>query len=171
MIDIVPADRDMMRYLLQYLRDLDRAELDACGADLKHLPDQIVKRRVFAFCACHRRLGPISAWGMLHTRPGVGAGFAFGTSDWRRAVTPMVRHIRGFVLPHLCEAGYHRVEAQALAHRQDVARFMSLIGAQAEGVLRGYGCGGEDFVSYRWLADEHRGERYQASAACSHTAH
>lgn len=171
MIEIVCADRDMLRYLLANLRELDRVEMEACESDLERMPDEIMRRRVFAFCACDPVSGPVAAWGMLQRRSGLGAGFAFGTEDWGRAVLPMVRHIRTFVLPYLQSAGLHRVDAQALAHRHDVARFMALIDAKPEAVLRGWGCNGEDFISYRWLADEHRNERYTASALQAHTAH
>jgi hypothetical protein len=98
-------------------------------------------------------------WGLVQRRPGVGAGYAFGTNDWGRAVLPMVRQIRGFVLPFLVTSGIHRVEAVAMRKRDDVRRFMGLIGAKAEGTLTGYGTEGEDFVSYRWLADEYAGYR------------
>jgi hypothetical protein len=81
----------------------------------------------------------------------------------------MVRHIRRFVLPFLKAGNYHRVEALALSHRQDVARFMSLIGAEPEAVLRAFGKGGEDFISYRWLADEY--EHRTSQTEDSHAAH
>jgi hypothetical protein len=175
MIEIACANRDLLGYLLAHLRAGDRAELAACDADLERMPDEIMARAVFAFCACDvvgSWCRPIAAWGMLQqARSGVGAGFAFGTDEWGDALLPMVRQIRRFVLPHLREAGFHRVEALALAHRHDVARFMALIDAQPEATLRGYGCGGEDFTSYRWLADEYRGERHAVGALHAHTAH
>jgi hypothetical protein len=170
MISIACANRDMLGYVLANLRAFDRLELAVCESDLEYLPSVIMNRGVFAFCACDQR-EPIAAWGMLQARSGVGAGFAFGTDRWGEALLPMVRQIRRFVLPHLREAGFHRVEALALAHRADVARFMALIDAQPEATLRGYGCNGEDFISYRWLADEYRGERRNAGVLHAHTAH
>jgi hypothetical protein len=84
----------------------------------------------------------------------------------------MLRQIRGFVLPFLAENGYHRVEAAALARRNDVRRFMELIGAEPEGLLRGYGTGGEDFTAYRWLKDEHgSASAHRTAQNNSHTAH
>ena len=59
----------------------------------------------------------------------------------------------------LVDLGIHRVEAVALAGGMTCRRFMNLIGAKAEGVLSGYGIEGEDFVSYRWLADEYSGNQ------------
>lgn len=173
MINIVSADRDMLRYLLHHLRDLDRYEMQACEADLRHMQHEIMRRKVFAFCATDLHHLPIAAWGMLRWRQGVGAGFAFGTDRWGEALLPMVKQIRLFVLPFLLHNGFHRVEARALTHRQDVARFMSLIGACAEGVMRGYGVNGEDFTSYRWLANEHRSEGRSSGQTVlhAHTAH
>jgi hypothetical protein len=171
MITIEGADIFKIDYVARHLRDLDRAELEAAGSEINRLKYTIMRNRVFAFCAKDLS-GPIAVWGMLRWRPGVGAGFAFGTDRWGRALLPMVNHIRKFVLPFLRKSrDFHRVEALALAHRQDVARFMELIDARPEGLLRGYGCNGEDFISYRWLADEHRGERRNAGALHAHTAH
>jgi hypothetical protein len=95
---------------------------------------------------------------MMPSRKGVGAGFAFGTDHWGKALPAMMRHIRDFVLPFLLKHGYHRVECQALSHRRDVERFLELIGAHPEATLHQWGAGGEDFTSYRWLADEYRSQ-------------
>lgn len=173
-IEITSADRGMIRSVLNNVREDDLLEMAACDIDLRALPDTIMRHKVFAFCAFDYELGPVAIWGMVQRRPNVGAGFAFGTDHWALALRPMLRQIRGFVIPFLVHAGFHRVEAAALADRDDVARFMELIGAEAEGVLRGYGCGGEDFISYRWLSDEHE-RRNQGPAAYSqadcHTSH
>lgn len=166
-IEIVTADRGHMHFVLDHLRELDARELQATGADLLRLPDHIMRYRIFVFCAYDFNDGPLSIWGMTRQRRGVGSGFAFGTDRWGKALPVMVRQIRNFVLPYLVTSGFHRVEAAALAHRTDVTRFMALIGAQPEAVLRGWGTGGEDFISYRWLADEYRGSKFENV----HTAH
>ena len=155
-IEITMADRGMIQAVLLSLRPDDELEMAACEINHDHLAFTIMRHKVFAFCAFDYDTGPIAIWGMLQRRSGVGAGFAFGTDQWGRALLPMLRQIRGFVLPFLDDNGFHRVEAAALAYREDVARFMALIGAEPEGVLRGYGTAGEDFISYRWLADEYR---------------
>jgi len=157
MINITAADRSQIRSVLASLRIADAEEMAAAGTDLTILPGFIIQNRVFCFCASDAL--PIAVWGMVKCRDGVGAGFAFGTPQWPRAVIPMLRQIRGFVLPFLIDRGFHRVEAAALASRDDVAALMSLIGAEPEGILRGYGTSGEDFISYRWLADEHGATR------------
>lgn len=170
-IDITSADRSMIRAVLESLREDDLIEMTACDIELPRLPDIIMRHKVFAFCAFDYDTGPVAIWGMVQRRQGVGAGFAFGTEQWSRALRPMLRQIRGFVLPFLFNAGFHRVEAAALATREDVARFMSLIGAEPEAILRGYGSGGENFISYRWLSDEYRDTRRAHSQADHHAAH
>jgi hypothetical protein len=171
-IDITHADRGMIHAVLENLRMEDHWEMMASGVDLNTLPAVIMRHKVFAFCAFDYETGPIAIWGLVNRREGVGAGFAFGTEAWPRAVIPMLRQIRGFVLPFLGENGYHRVEAAAMARRDDVARFMGLIGAEPEGLLRGYGTGGEDFTAYRWLRDEHgSASADHAAQNNSHTAH
>lgn len=172
MIEITAADHGMVQDVLYRLREADVIEMTAAGTDIGLLARQLMRHKTFAFCAWSLDHGPISVWGMVQRRQGVGAGFAFGTEDWRRAVIPMIRQIRGFVLPLLIELKIHRVEAVAMLRRDDVRRFMSLIGARAEGVLRNYGTEREDFVSYRWLADEYGCNRAKAAEAdCADTAH
>jgi len=172
MIHIVAADRGQIRWVLENIRDIDALEIAAAGVDFTHMPDILMRHKVFCFTACDEDIGPIAVWGMIERRQGVGAGFAFGTDNWRKAVVPMVRQIRGYVIPFLHSNGYHRVEAAALAGRDDVAALMHLIGARPEARLRGYGISGEDFISYRWLADEHACSRDpQAQTDSAYTAH
>jgi hypothetical protein len=172
MIDVALADAGMIQHVLNNLRRDDAIEIAAAGTDISRLAEQIMRHKLFAFCAWGFDCGPIAVWGAVIKRQGVAAGFAFGTDDWGRAVLPMVRQIRAFVLPMLVDVGIHRVEAVALRRRDDVRRFMSLIGAKAEGTLTGYGIEGEDFVSYRWLADEYSGDRIaKAQTECAYSAH
>lgn len=165
MTEIATADRSMIEAVLHGLREEDVVEMYAAGTDPHLLAGQLMRHRTFAYCAWDFDCGPISVWGMIQKRHGVGAAFAFGTKDWDRAVIPMVRQIRGFLIPLVINLGYHRVEAVALRRRDDVRRFMNLLGAQAEGVLTGYGVSGEDFVSYRWLSDEYACNRAAATQA------
>lgn len=170
MIDIVQADEVSIRYVLENLRHEDECEMRASGVDMETLPHNLLRFAVFCLCA-EDDGEPVAIWGMAHRREGVGAGFAFGTDSWGRALLPMLRNIKGFILPFLHTLDYHRVEAAALARREDVARFMRIIGAKPEATLKGYGTLGEDFVSYRWLADEHDNKRSAHTAKYQQLAH
>ena len=168
MIVETPSERDI-RFVLQHLRELDRRELLATGCVLEELPARILHGSVFAFCAVDDGMMPQAVWGLMAQRQGVGTGFAFGTKHWGKALPAILKNIRRFVLPFLVQQGFHRVECLALAHRKDVERFLELIGAYPEAVLHQWGAGGEDFVSYRWLADEYRAEK--PAAVDRHVAH
>lgn len=167
------ATEQDIRFVLENLREIDRRELTAAGCDFEMLPFIILQNSVFCFCAVDESLMPQAVWGMMAQRKGVGTGFAFGTQHWSRALLPMLKNIRGFVLRFLVMQGYHRVECMALSHRTDVERFLELIGAYPEAVLQQWGTNGEDFTSYRWLADEYRAARHSttATAADNHVAH
>lgn len=164
-----PTERDIW-FVLQNLRELDLRELTATGCQLEQLPARIVQESVFAFVAVDDTYMPHAVWGMMAQRQGVGTGFAFGTQHWGKALPAILRNIKRFVLPFLLQQGFHRVECLALAHRQDVERFLELIGAYPEATLRQWGAGGEDFISYRWLADEYRAETRTATVD-RHVAH
>jgi len=165
---VVQPTYEHLSYLVEHMRELDRRELGATGANFETLPGMILRYRVFAFAAVESDGTPVAAWGMMQQRPGVGAGWAFGTNRWRRAVPAMMDNITNWVLPFLIDTGFHRVEAAALAYRADVRKFLELIGAKPEAVLQQWGRNGEDFIEYRWLADEYRA---QTRAADRHIGH
>ena len=152
------AERPALDYIARNLRDLDYLELAATspyGDPVPYLADRVLLNAVLAFTAHHDGL-PVSAWGLVPLWPGVGTAFAFGTNDWGKALLPMTRHVRGFMMPFLLENGYHRIECRSLASRPDVKRWLTIFGAEEEAVLRGSGARGEDFVLYRWLKHEPR---------------
>jgi hypothetical protein len=171
MIEIVTADRGHIWEVLSNLREDDLQEMVACDVNIDQLPNVIMRYKVFAYCAFDNDYGPVAIWGMTQRRRGIGAAFAFGTDRWSAALIPMLRQIKQFAVPFVRYSGYHRVEAVALARRADVAKFMYLLGAIPEGVLREYGSGREDFISYRWLADEHAGARTALKTQDQHVTH
>jgi hypothetical protein len=156
MIRIAPATRPALDYIERNLRDIDRRELAATSfSDTQfRLADRVMAAAVMAFVASDQQ--PISAWGLVDLWPGVGSAFAFGTDEWGRALWPMTRHVRRFMMPLLLEHGYHRVECRALSDREDVGRFVALFDATQEAVMRSSGKRGEDFIIYRWLSNERR---------------
>ena len=162
-----PSERDI-KFVLSNLRELDRHELDATGCVFEQLPRLLLERSAFVFVAVDDFMMPQAIWGLMPTRHGVGNGYAFGTANWGRALPAIMRNIKRFVLPYLMQHGFHRVECLALAHRKDVARFLAMIGAQPEAVMRQWGTHGEDFTAYRWLADEYRA---RAQDQDRHAAH
>jgi hypothetical protein len=157
-IRIEPATLPTLQHIAERLRDVDRQELLATGSEahVLQLPRRVMTHHVSAFVAIDSERGPVAAWGLLELWPGVGAAFAFGTDGWGLALRAMTKHVREFMIPMVIDAGYHRIEAKALAHRRDVERWVSLFGATPEGLLRSAGKRGEDLVQYRWLAHDYQ---------------
>lgn len=165
---VEPATEQCLKFIVGRLRQVDRRELAAGGMSIDTLPERAMELSVMAFCAIDRYGLPQAAWGLCPLRKGVANGWAFGTEHWGRALPTLVRHIRRFWVPWVLQNGIHRIECSALAYRKDVERFLALIGAQPEAVLRQWGINGEDFVSYRWLADEHRASTQTADRHVAH---
>lgn len=163
MIRIEGATYDTVNYVAQHLREQDRIELSATAVDDDlYLADRVMGYSSAAFVSLDEKLVPISIWGLCPLWPGVGSAFAFGTDDWGRALWPMTRHVRRFMIPFLLDNGYHRIECRALATRKDVGRWVTLFGAEQEAVLRSSGKRGEDFILYRWLSDRRPADRSAA---------
>jgi hypothetical protein len=157
MIRVEAATFDAVAYVAANLREQDRVELSATSSpDGLYLPERVMGYASAAFVSRDENAEPISVWGLCPMWPGVGTAFAFGTDQWPRALLTMTRHVKRFMLPLVLENGYHRIECRALAHREDVGRWVAQFGAVAEAVLRSSGRRGEDFTLYRWLSDEHR---------------
>jgi hypothetical protein len=164
-ITVTGATYRAVDYIAERLRASDRQELEAMsGADLQ-LARRVMTFAAMAYVAFDQRSGtPISAWGLVPLWQGVGSAFAFGTDDWGKALLAMTKHVKRFMIPLVLDHGYHRIECRALAHRDDVASWVGIFGAEQEAVLRSSGRRGEDFILYRWLSDEHRPKHRRTSA-------
>jgi hypothetical protein len=140
-----------LAYIAENLRAEDLAEIAAMSPMLDPRPflaRKIMSHAREAYVAS--RESPIAAWGYVELWPHVASCFAFGTNDWGLVVGAVVRHVRKYMFPRLIAAGYHRMECRALAGREDVARFVALLGGEPEALLRKAGKNGEDMMIYRW---------------------
>jgi len=81
MIHIVNADRGQIRWVLENIRDIDALEIAAAGVDVMHMPDILMRHKVFCFTACDEEIGPIAVWGMIERRQGVRFDFTGRPQD------------------------------------------------------------------------------------------
>lgn len=143
-----------LAYITRNLRARDREEVFACWADG---PDQLAAQTAaqgdFQWVAWHKGR-PVASIGGRCLWPGVWSVWAFGTDDWPQVVLSMTRHVRRVMIPTLLETGAHRVECCALATHTDARRWLTALGARDEGVRRGYGRDGQDFVTYAWSPED-----------------
>jgi hypothetical protein len=166
-ITIKPATGLALQYILDNLSEMDRIEMAATNPDGCRLGETLIplilERSGFSLVAWGDR--PITACGLVPLCPGVAVAFAFSTPEYRRAIVPVTRFIRGFGTRVAIKSGLHRIEFRALAARPDVERWVALLGAKPEATLSRFGKNGEDFILYRWLAHEHAQPRHDAREA------
>jgi hypothetical protein len=117
-----PTTRWAVQHIVANLRERDRAEIYALRWDNDE--------------------------GMVPVRPGVVIGGAFGTPKWRKVVRPITRWARGFIIPSLQNANYHRIEAYVLAENTDSRRWIERFGGEVEALLKSFGRSREDFLLY-----------------------
>lgn len=147
---------DMLRHVVTNMREADKREIYATrgSRDPEHLIYSLVVLHEFAWVICADDGEPAAVIGAMALWPGVAAMWAFGTDRWPEVVLSVTKHAIRFMVPKLLELGFHRGEARALASRNDVARWLGLLGFKKEAVLSGFGSGREDFALYAWTADE-----------------
>ena len=141
-----------LEYIAAHLREEDRREVSALSA--ADDPERFLPLKIMMFAKevyVASREYPIAAWGYVELWPHVGSCFAFGTDEWGLVLRHVTNHVRRYMFPRVIAAGYHRMECRALACREDVGRWVSLLGGEPEAVLRKAGKNGEDFIIYRWV--------------------
>jgi RimJ/RimL family protein N-acetyltransferase len=152
----VPVDEEKLRWVIENLRPRDRAEIYALRWDEDG--DSFAQDffpLMGAMCRIWEHDGvPVSVQGVLCARPGVWEVFAFGTPSWPRVILSMTRYATRTIMPALLRVGFHRAECRALVAHEDSRRWIEFLGAREEGVLKGLGRGGEDFVGYVWGRDD-----------------
>ena len=144
------VEREPLAYIVRHLRQRDRQEIFALRWDNDE--DRFVEE----ILACAGDLWklwyvddePVAATGMVQVRPGVVIGGAFGTPKWRKVVRPITRWARGFIIPSLQNANYHRIEAYVLAENTDSRRWIERFGGEVEALLKSFGRSREDFLLY-----------------------
>ena len=143
---------EALAYVVEHLREQDRIEMAAMSSfsdPRTFLPSRVLMHSREYYVATREH--PAAVWGYTELWPHVGGCFAFGTDEWGLVMRAVTNHVRRYMLPRIIAAGYHRMECRALADREDVRRWVTLLGGEPEALLRKAGKGGEDFMLYRWI--------------------
>jgi len=151
-----PVERDAVERIVANLRKRYREEIFALrwDDDEKKLVDEVMLWSGAMTWIWWRDGEPVSLQGTWPVRPGVFSCWAFGTDRWPSVVLAMTKHSRRFIIPALLRARFHRAEAVALATHRDSRVWMTALGAREEGLRRGLGRNGEDFVGYIWTPQD-----------------
>ena len=97
---------------------------------------------------------PVGLVGVSPIRSGVWSVWSFGTGEWGRGVIDMTRFGYRQLRPFLLRRGAHRLQCESHIEHEEAHRWLALCGAQREGVLRGYGRDGSDFIQFSWTRND-----------------
>lgn len=152
-----PVTRAVVAHILANLREHDRREILALrwDDDLERLADEVMALACNDLWQSFWVDGePVALIGATLIRPGVVMICGFGTKRWNRVIRPLSRYVLEEMRPAILRTEVHRAEAYAMAaNTQNIRWIRGLFGGEIEGVLRGYGRDGEDFVVLGWRRD------------------
>lgn len=157
-----PSCADLL-HVAAHMRDRDAAEVFALRRD----NDRV--RLAYELFACLPRMlvglvagldkieNPtafLGIWGQDETG-GLASANLFATADFPLLARPLIRHVRGSVIPDLLTRGIRRVECRAQADYRTTRRFLAACKARQQGPpMADYGKGGVAFVLYAWCRSD-----------------
>lgn len=143
------ATPDDVAVVVAGLRQRDRDEMAALFGEQY----EAVMLQRYANIGAHALThGPSTAaiYATAEHRRGVISLGLFGTDTFAAVSAPATRYFVKEFLPPL-RARAHRMEALALSANKDTGRWLETLGLRPEGVLRKFGCNGEDFTMFAWV--------------------
>ena len=148
-----PITLTAVEYLTLNMREIDAREIYG----LRGHDDPLLLAREVVIAATYGKAGiaehkgrPCGIMGVSPLWPGVWAVWAFGTEEWAKGVIEISRFGRRVIDPFLRERGAHRAQCESHIEHSDAHRWLGVMGATCEGVLKGYGRDGADYLSFSW---------------------
>lgn len=152
---LLKADPAAVLHVCINMRDRDRDEVYATrwtdspldlAEDMTRIPGP-------KWVAWREGIGPVAAYGAMPMWPGVWSLYLFATPHFQHVAWDVTRHIRRVMMTSLSIAGAHRAEARSLSTYLEAHAWLERLGARREGELKGYGRGGEDFITFAWSVE------------------
>lgn len=92
---------------------------------------------------------PIACAGIALGMPHVGEAWSFFDKEFVEAPGKVKYHIYSVIRQHVhSNKAVHRVQANCQADFEIAKKWLEKLGLKEEGVMRGYGANGEDFILY-----------------------
>ena len=150
-VQFLPPNLMAITYVCENLREIDRRE---CINAFFGTPQDLAISH-FSFRGAYTRVvwfgsAPAAVVGTYEMWPGVWSMWAFGTDLWPKVVVPITKFIRRELDPFIKSQGAHRAQAIAHADHTEAHAWIEMLGMEREGVLKGYGRDGSDYVSFAW---------------------
>jgi len=150
---LAKADLGSLLFICRNLRECDREELFATR--FGDCPDELAAEAFsrwgsLAYVAHGEDGIPIAAIGAVPLWGGVWQAWMMGTDRFHEVGKQLTRWARKVMIPSVVAAGCHRAEARSLGSHPDAHKWMEMLGAKRESVLRRYGRDKQDFVLFVW---------------------
>ena len=141
-----------LEYIAGRMRVADYEEFAAVREDMdpSAIAQSLLHVSVVAYVVHANDGEPVAAIGAARFTNHVASMWAYGTDRWSEVILSLTKHAIRVMVPELTQRGFHRAEARALASRDDVAKWVGLIGLKHECRLVGFGSEREDFALYAW---------------------
>lgn len=152
---ILQADPVAVLHVATNMRAADREEIFATRwtDSALDLAEDVVRIPGPKWVAWRKGTGPVAAYGAMPMWPGVWSLYCFATPHFRQVAGSVTRHIMRVMMPSLAIAGAHRAEARSIVSHVEAHAWLERLGARREGELKGYGRGGEDFITFAWSVE------------------
>lgn len=141
-----------MQHIARNMRDGDREEV-FCQMWTDE-PDDFARLVInhYGFYKWAVSLGddPVCALGAVTHWPGVWIAWMVTTDRFPEIGSFVTKFVRRSMIPSLHRLGAHRCEARSIASHTEAHRWLKVLGAKQEAVLRRYGKNREDFLLFRW---------------------
>lgn len=149
---IMPLDWRAVLHVALYIRECDRAEIDAgmVAYDAVELAGKIVALSRFGAVAASDDGTPAAVVCAVEVYPGAYQVGMFATDDWPRVALGLTRWLRRSMIPAMLAAGGHRAECRSIAGHHTAHRWLESLGFVREAVLPDCGKGRETFYQFAW---------------------
>jgi len=150
---LIPVSLAAIEYLTLNMREIDRAEI--FGLRNHDSPTllayEVATLASYGKAAIAEHKGrPCGIIGVFPMWSGVWSAFSFGTDDWRHGVLSMTSWAKFTMHPHLRQCNAHRLQCESRIDHHEAHRWLTRMGAEADGLLRGYGRDGSDYIMFSW---------------------
>jgi hypothetical protein len=104
--------------------------------------------------------GPIAIFTYTPVRPNVWSFGMFATDKFGKIGTQLTRLIIKRIITAIDSTGAHRVECQSIEGYDEVHKWLQFLGLKKEGLIKGFGRNGENFIGFAYVKDSDKPVRW-----------
>lgn len=170
-----PISLTAVEFLTLNMREVDQREIYGLRAH----DDPLILAREVVLAATYGKAGiaehrgrPCGIVGVSPLWPGVWTIWSFGTEDWPKAVIQMSRYGKKVLEPYIRARGAHRLQCESRFDHHEAHRWLTAMGAKADGLMEGYGRDGAAYIMFSWGKNYNvlQDSRHSQAQGCAQSA-